>query len=219
MSTTIPIWSNGDRTRVPWYPPLGDDTYADVCVVGLGLAGVTTAYLLARAGKTVVAIDDDGIACGETGRTTAHITAVLDDRYFALERVHGLHAARLAAESHVAAIDRIEAIASAEDIECEFERVDGYLLGSADILDRELAACHRAGLTDVQRIGDTLRFPRQGQFDPVAYVEALARAITRDGGRIYGGTHAVEMTGGTTGRVVTDKGHIITAGSVVIATG
>ncbi|HZS62489.1 MAG TPA: FAD-dependent oxidoreductase [Gemmatimonadaceae bacterium] len=219
MSTTIPIWWNGRRTRVPWYPPLGEDTYADVCVVGLGLAGVTTAYLLAREGKTVVGIDDGGIAGGETGRTTAHITAVLDDRYYALERLHGLHAARLAAESHVAAIDKIEAIASAEDIQCEFERVDGYLSGPADILDRELAACHRAGLTNVERIGDRLKFPRQAQFDPVEYVETLARAVVRDGGRLFGGTHAVEMTGGTTGRVVTDKGHTITAGAVVVATG
>src|SRR5579872_5406126 len=116
---TTPIWWNGNHRRVPWYPPLDDDTYADVCVVGLGMAGVTTAYLLAREGKTVVAIDDGGLAGGETGRTTAHITAVLDDRYYALERLHGLHAAKLAAESHVAAIDRIEAIVSSEDIACE----------------------------------------------------------------------------------------------------
>jgi glycine/D-amino acid oxidase-like deaminating enzyme/nitrite reductase/ring-hydroxylating ferredoxin subunit len=220
-SATTPIWWHGDHRHVPWYPALDDDTYADVCVVGLGLAGVTTAYLLAREGKTVVAIDDGGLAGGETGRTTAHITAVLDDRYYGLERLHGLVAAKLAAESHVAAIDRIEAIASAEDIACEFERVDGYLIGNAEILDRELAACHRAGL-DVARTplrGGALRFPRQAQFDPVRYVEGLARAILRDGGRIYGGTHAVEMHGGTTGRVVTDTGKTITAGAIVIATG
>jgi glycine/D-amino acid oxidase-like deaminating enzyme/nitrite reductase/ring-hydroxylating ferredoxin subunit len=217
-TATTPIWWNGNQRHVPWYPPLDDDTYADVCVVGLGLAGVTTAYVLAREGKTVVAIDDGGLAGGETGRTTAHITAVLDDRYYALERLHGLHAAKLAAESHVAAIDRIEAIVSSEDIACEFERVDGYLLGPAEILDRELAACHRAGLS-VERTSDALRFPRQAQFDPIRYVEGLAKAIVRDGGRIYGGTHAVEMQGGTTGRVVTDTGKTITAGAVVIATG
>jgi glycine/D-amino acid oxidase-like deaminating enzyme/nitrite reductase/ring-hydroxylating ferredoxin subunit len=219
MTATTPIWWNGDHGHVPWYPPLEDDTYADVCVVGAGIAGVTTAYSLAREGKTVVVIDDGGLAGGETGRTTAHITAVLDDRYYALERLHGLHAARLAAESHMAAIDRIEAIASAEDIACEFERVNGYLLGDAETLDRELAACHRAGLTDTLRLGDRLRFPRQAQFDPILYVEGLARAIIRDGGRIYGGTHAIEMNGGTTGKVVTDKGRTITAGAVVVATG
>ncbi len=223
-TATTTIWWNGNHRRVPWYPPLDDDTYADVCVVGLGMAGVTTAYLLAREGKTVVAIDDGGLAGGETGRTTAHITAVLDDRYYALERLHGLHAAKLAAESHVAAIDRIEAIVSLEDIACEFERVDGYLLGDAETLDRELAACHRAGLAveRVERVAlrdHALRFPRQAQFDPVEYVHGLAKAIVRDGGRIYGGTHAIEMQGGTTGRVVTNTGRTITAGAVVIATG
>lgn len=47
-TATTPIWWTGNHRRVPWFPPLDDDTYADVCVVGLGLAGVTTAYLLAR---------------------------------------------------------------------------------------------------------------------------------------------------------------------------
>src|SRR5919204_4866064 len=99
----------------------------DVVIVGAGISGMTTAYLLTRAGKTVAVIDDGNIGSGETGRTTAHITHALDDRYYHIEKVHGKKGAKLAAESHTAAIDMIESIVTSESIDCDFERLDGYL--------------------------------------------------------------------------------------------
>src|SRR3954453_21762425 len=110
---------------VPERTALGEDGAADVCGVGAGIAGMTTAYLLAREGKSVVVLDDGPIAGGQTQRTTAHLSNALDDRYFEVERLHGTRGARLAAESHTAAIDRIGAIVHDEGIECDFERLDG----------------------------------------------------------------------------------------------
>ena len=43
----------------------------DVCIIGGGISGLTTAYLLAKAGKKVAVIDDGVIGGGETARTTA----------------------------------------------------------------------------------------------------------------------------------------------------
>src|SRR5919109_359932 len=102
---------------VPLQPPLQEDARADVCVVGAGIAGMTTAYLLARQGKSVVVLDDGPIAGGQTQRTTAHLSNALDDRYFEIERLHGEEGARLAAQSHTAAIDRIEGIVHDEKID------------------------------------------------------------------------------------------------------
>jgi NADPH-dependent 2,4-dienoyl-CoA reductase/sulfur reductase-like enzyme len=82
----------------------------DVAVIGGGITGLTTAYLLSKSGKKVVVIEDGYIGSGETGRTTAHITHALDDRYYNLEEKHGLDGARNAASSHTAAIDLIESI-------------------------------------------------------------------------------------------------------------
>src|SRR5207237_228385 len=83
--------------------------------------------------------------------TTAHLTAALDDRYYNIESIHGEEGSRIAAESHMSAIHRVESIASMEDIDCDFERVEGYLfLGGKDTrkdLEKELEATHRAGLT------------------------------------------------------------------------
>src|ERR687894_219345 len=170
---SVSVWmATGD---VPPREPLAEDTTADVCVVGAGIAGMTTAYLLAREGRSVVVIDDGPIAGGETSRTTAHLSNAIDDRYFELERLHGERGARLAAESHTEAIARIEAIVREEGIDCDFERLDGYLFlppgESVELLDREMEAAHRAGLTAVERLpraplapfdtGPCLRFPGQ----------------------------------------------------------
>src|SRR5690348_2157038 len=126
-------------TTVPAFGPLTEDARADVCVVGAGIAGLTTAYLLARQGKSVIVLDDGPVAGGQTQRTTAHLSNAIDDRFTEIEKIHGAEGARLAAESHTAAIERIDAIVRREQIECGFERVDGYLFTPpghpTDILD------------------------------------------------------------------------------------
>jgi glycine/D-amino acid oxidase-like deaminating enzyme/nitrite reductase/ring-hydroxylating ferredoxin subunit len=214
------------------FPPLADDARTHVCIIGAGIAGMTTAYLLAREGRAVIVIDDGPIGGGETGRTTAHVTNALDDRYFKLARLFGDEGARYAADSHTAAIQRIEAIVELEDIDCDFERLDGFLfLHSGDkrkLLDDELEATHQAGLRDTGlferapldafNTGLTLRFPRQAQFHPLKYLNGLARAIVRDGGRIYCGTKAKNVEDGTPARVTTGDGHTIMAEEVVVAT-
>ena len=115
---TKSVWM--ETAEVPRHQSLAKDREADVCVVGAGIAGLTTAYLLAREGKSVVVLDDGPIAGGQTQRTSAHLSNAIDDRYIEIEKVHGDEGSRLAAESHTAAIDRIEAIAHDEGIDCDF---------------------------------------------------------------------------------------------------
>ena len=220
------------NTEVPELPPLTSDIRSTVCVIGAGIAGMTTAYLLARAGRAVVVIDDGPIGGGETGRTTAHLTAALDDRYIEIEKMHGEGGSLIAAESHTAAINRVESIVALEDIDCDFERVDGYLfLGGddkKDLLEDELRAAQRAGLSDVKLVerapldffdtGSALKFPRQAQFHPLKYLNGLARAIIRDGGQIYCGTHADKIEDGEPAKITTSSGHVILADDIVVAT-
>jgi glycine/D-amino acid oxidase-like deaminating enzyme/nitrite reductase/ring-hydroxylating ferredoxin subunit len=227
---TTSVWM--DTTEVPQFQPVTQDLRANVCVVGAGIAGMTTAYLLARAGRAVVLIDDGPIGGGETSRTTAHLTAALDDRYYNIEKLHGVEGARLAAESHMSAIHRIETIASMEDIDCDFQRVEGYLFlggnSKRSELERELEATHRAGINDTQLVdripfsfwdsGPALRFPRQATFHPLKYLNGLARAILRDGGKIYTGVHATKVEDGEPARVTTSAGHVISADNVVVCT-
>lgn len=223
---TTSVWMA--TTAVSKFPPLAESTGTGVCVVGAGIAGLTTAYLLAKEGKAVVVLDDGVIGGGETGRTTAHLTSMLDFRYFELERLNGKDQARLAADSHTAAIDQIETIVHREQINCDFERLEGYLFvppGEAtEVLDRELAATHRVGLetTIVPRAplsgfntGPSLRIPRQAQFHPLKYLGGLASAITSMGGRIYTGSPVDSISGG---KVHLRSNHVVTANAVVVAT-
>ena len=118
-------WYSG--IAIPKYPALKRSSQAQVCVVGAGIAGLTTAYLLAAEGLSVIVLDEGPVGGGQTGRTSAHLASAIDDRFFEIERQHGVKAARLAYQSHAAAIDEIERIAGKEKIKCDFVRLDGYL--------------------------------------------------------------------------------------------
>jgi glycine/D-amino acid oxidase-like deaminating enzyme/nitrite reductase/ring-hydroxylating ferredoxin subunit len=211
--------------------PLRSDTAADVCVVGAGIAGLTTAYLLAREGRSVIVIDANTVGGGETAVTTAHLSSVIDDTFKEMLRLHGPDGATLAYESHSRAIDRIEAICADEHLDCRFERVDGYLfLGrkqKESSLDEELEAARAVGAKVVRcpkapvegfETGPCLRFADQGQFHPLKYLYGLAGAFTRRGGRIHTSTRAADVAGGESAHVRTADGHTITASSIVIAT-
>jgi glycine/D-amino acid oxidase-like deaminating enzyme len=229
---TIPSWFNGIENGLG-FSKLSEDIITDVAIIGGGIAGLTTAYLLSREGKNISLLEDGLIASGESSRTTAHLTCALDDRYFNLENRHGQKGSRLAAESHTAAINLIETIVNEENIECDFERLDGFLfLDATDgrkSLDRELEAAHNAGLKDVRMtesplryrdIGECICFPYQAQFQPLRYFGGLAKAITsKYGGAIYTETHASELEL-ESGRVSikTSDGDKVTASSAVIAT-
>jgi glycine/D-amino acid oxidase-like deaminating enzyme/nitrite reductase/ring-hydroxylating ferredoxin subunit len=223
------VWAA--TAALPEFSPLQENIHVDVCVIGAGIAGLTTAYVLARSGKLVAVLDDGPVAGGMTQMTTAHITNMLDDRYFELEKLHGREGARLAADSHTAAIDRIETIVKQEQIECDFTRLDGYLFlaegDKRETLERELEAAHRCGLRAVQMLerapfasfdtGPCLRFPNQGQFHPVKYLASLAQAIVHEGGRIFTGSHADRVEGGVPGVVHVGR-HVVTGDAIVVAT-
>ena len=226
---TLSVWAG--TADVPGRPSLASDLTTDVCIVGAGIAGLTTAYLLAREGRAVVVLDDGPIGGGETGRTTAHLASAIDDRFYHLEHIHGEKGARLAGQSHAAAIDRIEAIVSESGIACDFARVDGYLFVAPgepeDELDREADAARRAGL-DVEKVaraplgtfdtGPALRFARQGQFHPLRYLSGLAKAVLGAGGQIYSGVHVEGFDGGARAHVTTATGRTVAAKAIVVAT-
>lgn len=222
----VSIWS----ARYARETPLQKNISADVCVVGAGIAGMTTAYLLARAGKSVVVLEKHRIGGGETSHTTAHLSNVLDAGYREIERLHGPKGAQLAAQSHTAAIAQIESIVSEEAIDCDFERLDGYLfLAAGDSpkhLDEELQAARSAGIAVEQaqgsplgpKFGPCLRFPQQAQFHPLKYLAGLARAFKTAGGRIFPETEAKEIQPGKTIKIKTKRSATVSAGAVVVAT-
>lgn len=209
------------------YTPLAADLKTDIVIVGAGIAGLSVAYVLAKAGRDVVVIEDGFIGSGETGRTTAHIVNALDDRYTEIAKRLGEKDALLAAASHSSAIDFIEKVIHDENIECQFMRVDGYLfLHPSDkrkTLEDEFEITQRLGLKTefVDQMpgisaqnNRALKFPRQAQFHPMKYIQGLSRAVVKYGGRIFTETHAQEIKE----KVVSANGHVIEANKIVVAT-
>ncbi len=223
-------WLNG--IAWPTTTPLAQDTETDVCIVGGGVAGLTTAYLLVQAGRSVVVLEDGALGSGESGRTTAHLSAALDDRYYYLEKLHGTEGAALAAEAHREAIDAIERICQTEGIEAQFCHLHGYLFLAPgcppDELVQEKDAAERAGFTGLRMVpaaegqgvawrAPALMWPGQAQIHAGRYLAGLAEAVLRRGGRIYTHTHA-EALDGRAGTVSVAGGHTVSARHIVVAT-
>ncbi len=229
--TTLP-WSQMLRAAPRQFRSLAQDTKADVVIVGAGVAGMTTALMLARHQVDVVVLDDGPVGGGETERTTAHLASALDDRFVKLEKNHGVGGSHLAWQSHSTAIDVIEGIVEEEGIDCSFARLDGWLFcsvgDSTQLLQDELEAARRAGFVDVEMFdripelmwdtGAVLRFPRQGQLHPLRYLQGLTAAFTALGGRIHTSSHVAGIEGGAHPGVLTTSGKLVQARAVVVAT-
>ncbi len=225
--TNISYWIQSSPGKN--FGSLNSDLVSDVVVVGAGIAGLTTAYFLAKAGAKVVVVEDGTIGSGETGRTTAHLVNAIDDRYYELEKYFGKEGAKLAIESHTTAVDRIEQIVKQERIRCDFKRLDGYLFlhptDSLESLQEDLKAAEQVGLNQIKLIdrapistfdsGPCLHYPDQAQFHPMKYLNALADRVVKHGGKIFTGTHASDFH---SDRIETSAGFRINADHIVVAT-
>jgi len=232
---------SAERSRSLWMstaavneaPPLTEDDRADVVVVGAGIAGLSVAYELAKAGQSVIVLDRGPLGGGMTARTSAHLASAFDDYYHEHIRLRGEDEARAYYESQSAAIDRVEEIQRTEGIDCDFRRLDGFLFAAPEsgpaVLEREIEACHRIGFNDVTwadraslpgiDTGRCLRFPRQARFHPLKYLDGLVRCIWRDGGRLFADTPVVkidEADGEVLVKTANDK--TVRAGAGVVAT-
>jgi len=227
MRESSPIWSRTHRHHPP-LSRLHSSLSEDVVVIGAGICGLSVALSLLERGRRVMILEKAGIGAGQTLRTSAHLANALDDRFFDLERWHGEDGARHAAASHGRAIERIERWVERYRIDCDFRRVEGYLLREGarheEDFDHELEAAARASL-DVDRVthvpglllGPALRFARQARFDPSAYLAGLAHAVVDLGGVLVEG-EATAIEGGASPRVHTATRQTVAARVVVAAT-
>lgn len=225
---TVSAWMTTD---IPSTEPLTENLTVDVCVVGAGIAGLTTAYLLACEGKKVCVLENSEIGSGQTGKTTAHFSTSVDDYYHKLQKIHGTEGIKLIADSMKSAITKVIKISKNEKIECDLEKVPGFLFQNnrdTEILEKELKAVHEAGLEEVKMAGHApffsfntgpcLCFPQQLQLHPLKYLKGLTESIYKREGRIFTQTHVEEIIDGDEPKVRTSEGFYVKAKSVVVAT-
>lgn len=204
---------------------------AEVAVIGAGITGLTTGYLLACAGVRVVVVEAGALCAGATGFTTGKVTSQHGLMYASLIDKHGLERTTLYATAQQAAIEQIATIAATDSIDCNIARTNAYVYTEAlareqDLAD-ELAAAIACGLPAHDIHGDiglpwnvahAISFTDQMLFHPRRYCLGLVEQIIRRGGVVVEQTRAIAVDDSRRGcEVATDHG-TIRADAVVVAT-
>jgi glycine/D-amino acid oxidase-like deaminating enzyme/nitrite reductase/ring-hydroxylating ferredoxin subunit len=216
--------------ELPRFPSLETDIAVDVVVVGAGVTGITTAYLLRKAGVKVALIDRARVASTDTARTTAHLTYVTDQRLHELVKHWGKEAARTFWEGGAAGIDQIWSLVQETEADCDFRWVPGYLheatrpgtAGDREKLEQDAHLAVELGfdaefverVPHVNRCG--IRFAHQARFHPRKYLGVLVSAIPGDGSHVFENTTFEEVDEHTT--AVRANGKTIRCNYLVVAT-
>jgi glycine/D-amino acid oxidase-like deaminating enzyme/nitrite reductase/ring-hydroxylating ferredoxin subunit len=225
---TLPYWSAS--ASLPTFPKIARDERAEVVVVGAGITGLTAAYLLAAAGKSVVVLERGRCAEIDSGHTSAHLTMVTDTRLSDLVKHFGRTHAQAVWDAGLAAIAQIDAIVREHRIDCRFDWVDGYLHERAgesgartrETFEEEAALANELGfdaefLSEAPLVGTPgIRFADQARIHPRQYLAGLATAFTAKGGRIHEHSDAAEFVANPLSIRV--NGCTVTCDDIVVAT-
>lgn len=200
-----PTWQDDQKKAT--YEPLKQDLETEVCVIGGGLAGILTAYLLSKEGKDVVLIEKKKTLVSDTTLyTTALITQSIDTDLADQVKIFGKKDAKLIWESHGAAIELIENIVEAEKINCYFKRCSNFAYASREkdvaVLKEEYKTAEDLGFeVRLSELNDLpfrnfgyLEIPNQAKFHPVMFAESLTEKLQKQGVKIFTETQATKLS-------------------------
>ena len=228
QTATEPYWT--DSSSLPTSRALARDLEVDVVVVGGGITGLTTAFLLAERGRSVAVLERGRCAAFDTGHMTAHLTMVTDRRLRELVRTFGRTHAQAAWDGGLAAIAQMDRIVREHQIDCSWEWVDGYLHApkgdssatEASAFEEEAALATELGfdatfVTDVPFVGGPgIQFKTQARFHPRKYLAALAMIVRTKGGTIFEHSEVEEFRDQPLS--VKANGHWVHCQDIVLAT-
>lgn len=209
---------------------LDRDENADVCIIGAGIFGLTTAYYLSKAGLKVIILDKDNIGTKTSGHTTAKITSQHGLFYKYLNNSFGYELAKKYLDANENAITNIENIINENNINCDFEHQNSYVYtlneDEVNTLMDETKIINYLGLdafftthTNLPfNVQGAICFPNQAQFHPRKYMYGLCKSILENGGKIFTNTTVYDMKNNLNGHTCFCNTGKINSKYVVVAT-
>ena len=225
----VSLWH--DTARAARFAPLDGDFSCDVAIVGGGIVGTLTAFILAREGLSVAVLEARGVGTGSTGYSTGNLYATVGAGLAAIEEKWGEDAMRRVARSRKAAVDRIEVASRELGVDCDFKRCDFHQLAlpesetdAVEQLRKEADAARRAGLAVREAAsaplpfatGTTLVIEGQAQFQPMDFVRGLASRIGGERCRVHEQTPVLDFDADA--KTVSTARGTVRAGHIVLAT-
>ncbi|WP_281658896.1 FAD-dependent oxidoreductase [Halobacillus sp. Cin3] len=220
-----PLWR--EDTSLSSYEPLKEDTSAEVAVIGGGITGITTAYLLAKTGRKVILLEADRLINGTSGHTTAKVTAQHGLIYHELIKHFGEESASLYYQAQTKALQTMKEWVDKYNIACDWAEEDAFLFATTSKgalkLDKEYEAYQKLDIPggtgnelpfsmDAEK---TLRMRNQARFHPVKYLKAIVEEFVRLGGEIYEQTKAVDVTEKDRLEIKTGGGSVVSCEKMV----
>lgn len=212
------------------YKSLNNDINTDCLVVGGGIAGLTTAYLLAKENRKVVIVEADKIGFGASGRNTGKVTSQHGIIYSNIQKEYSSERARLYYDANEEGLSLVKKIIEEHNIDCNFKSVPSFVYTQEDKyvedIKREYEVCKELGIpceyfdkieSIPLDIKGALCFNNQGQFNPKKYLDALAKINEKLGVEIYENTPVLDVNLDKEYIVKCANNHIIKAKNLIVA--
>lgn len=226
---TSSFWRSTEK--LPSYNHLNMDVDVDVVVAGGGIAGITTAYMLAKEGKKVALVEARELASGTTGYTTSKLSAQHSLIYDEMIKRYDKETAKKYYQANMEALALVKQFQEEEQIDCELVEEDAYVFTESDDwkvrLEKEAQAYETLGIDgelidnmplDID-IKAALVMHKQAQFHPVKYLHGLLKAIEKNDGLIFENTSVIDIEQNNDKITCkTDQKYSLTCENVVFAT-
>ena len=209
------LWT--ELTELPSFPALNKDIKTDVLIIGGGIAGLLTAYMLKQKGVNCVLVEKEKICHATTALTTAKITFQHGLIYHKILKSLGSDAAQKYLYAGKTALKNFEVLS--QNISCDFEKKTNFVYSTNNkkLLEKEILALDIIGFkakfydsVDLPlKTAGAVAFENQAQFNPLKFINSICNNLN-----IYENTNIKELIGTT---AYTDKFKIY-AKKVIVAT-
>jgi glycine/D-amino acid oxidase-like deaminating enzyme len=211
------------------FPKLSKNLETDVVIVGAGIAGLTCAYVLKRAGYDIVVLEKNTVGSGTTSKTTGKITSQHSLIYNELLRRQGENTAKVYADANQQALQQIIQLIKKEKIDCDLELDDNYVFttdtNQVNKFKAEAKTAAKLGLpatfqtkSDLPfKIMAAIKFSGQAKFNAQKYVLALAGLVNGQGSHVFENSEVTYFHGGQHVYIKSNS-YEVSAKNIIVAT-